>query len=125
MNDPGRATAHLNRSHRLVTGPCRLPSGLSRSAPTLDDVEFGAGGTLVPLGERLGAGSMHVVCTDGSKGTWDASADIAELVARRREEQREANRRLNGGRPTEVVFLDRVDGETERGSGGVLSRRAG
>ena len=54
---------------------------------------------------------MHVVCTDGSKGTWDASADIAELVARRREEQREANRRLNGGHPTEVVFLDRVDGE--------------
>jgi len=109
MNDPGQPP--LTSSD---------PTGWSQGLPTPeralaigahpDDVEFGAGGTLARWA-AAGCRVMHLVCTDGSKGTWDASADIAELVARRREEQREANVRLNRGRPTEVVFLDRVDGE--------------
>ena len=34
----------------------------------------------------------HLVCTDGSKGTWNPDAELAELVATRRDEQREAAR---------------------------------
>ena len=47
----------------------------------------------------------------GSKGTWDATADIAALAARRQLEQRDAARRLSGDRAGEVVFLEYVDGE--------------
>ena len=58
-----------------------------------DDVEFGCGGTLA----KWAAGGCvvhHLVLTDGSKGTWDVRADTSALVARRRDEQREAARRL-------------------------------
>lgn len=75
-----------------------------------DDVEFGAGGTLATWSDA-GCVVHHLVCTDGSKGTWDAAADTAALVARRQEEQREAARRLAGDRAGEVIFLGRVDGE--------------
>ncbi len=56
---------------------------------------------------------VHVVCTDGSRGTWDADADPAALVSLRREEQREASRRLGG--TGDVVFLDWPDGELDSG----------
>jgi LmbE family N-acetylglucosaminyl deacetylase len=75
-----------------------------------DDVEFGAGGTLA----RWAAGGCtvhHLVLTDGSKGTWDVDADIAALIATRRDEQRAAASAL--GATGEVRFLDRVDGELE------------
>ncbi len=75
-----------------------------------DDVEFGCGGTLAKWAMQ-GCVIHHLICTDGSKGTWDASADVAALVAQRRDEQREAARRL-GGRG-EVVFLEQVDGELD------------
>lgn len=75
-----------------------------------DDVEFGAGGTLAKWADA-GCVVHHLVCTDGSKGTWDADADTAELVSRRQGEQREAARRLAGERAGEVFFLGRVDGE--------------
>ena len=52
-----------------------------------DDVEFGAGGTLAKWA-AAGCVVHHLVLTDGSKGTWDASADTVALVARRRDEQR-------------------------------------
>ncbi|MGA1542855.1 MAG: PIG-L deacetylase family protein, partial [Ilumatobacteraceae bacterium] len=73
-----------------------------------DDVEFGCGGTLA---KWAAAGCLihHVVLTDGSKGTWDVNADTSALVARRRDEQREASQRL--GSRGEVVFLDQIDGE--------------
>ena len=75
-----------------------------------DDVEFGAGGT---LGKWAATGCVvhHLVCTDGSKGTWDAGADLDALVARRRDEQREAARRIAGASAGEVRFLGRVDGD--------------
>ena len=53
----------------------------------------------------------HLVLTDGSKGTWDADADTARLVAVRQDEQRAAAQAL-GGRG-EVVFLGQVDGELD------------
>jgi LmbE family N-acetylglucosaminyl deacetylase len=77
-----------------------------------DDVEFGAGGTLAKWA-AAGCIVHHLVCTDGSKGTWDVSADTAALVRRRQDEQREAARRLAGASAGEVVFLGEVDGELD------------
>lgn len=77
-----------------------------------DDVEFGAGGTLAKWADD-GCVVHHLVCTDGSKGTWDVSADLDALVARRQQEQRDAAQRLAGERAGEVRFLGVVDGELE------------
>lgn len=75
-----------------------------------DDVEFGAGATLAKWAAQ-GCTIHHLVCTDGSKGTWDVDADIDALARRRQDEQREAARRLAGDRAGEVRFLGVVDGE--------------
>jgi LmbE family N-acetylglucosaminyl deacetylase len=77
-----------------------------------DDVEFGCGGTLAKWSAD-GCVVHYVVCTDGSKGTWDADADTAALAVRREAEQREAARRLAGDGAGEVRFLRAVDGELE------------
>ena len=77
-----------------------------------DDVEFGCGGTLAKWAAD-GCVVHHLVCTDGSKGTWDADADTTALAARREDEQRDAARRLAGDRAGEVRFLRAVDGELE------------
>ncbi len=77
-----------------------------------DDVEFGCGATLAKWA-AAGCEIHHLVCTDGSKGSWDPEEDVASLVARRRDEQRAASRVLGGdGR---VVFLGWPDGELEAG----------
>src|SRR5256884_8349402 len=52
-----------------------------------DDVEFGCGGTLAKWA-AAGCVVHHLVCTDGSKGTWDPYADTAALVAGREAGQR-------------------------------------
>ncbi len=77
-----------------------------------DDVEFGCGGTLAKWA-AAGCEIRHLVCTDGSKGSWDPDEDVGALVATRREEQREASRALGGS--GEVVFLGWPDGELEAG----------
>lgn len=77
-----------------------------------DDIEFGAGATLA----KWAAGGCEVsllICTDGSKGTWDAAADLRALVEQRQQEQRSAAREL--GATGEVVFLGHVDGELASG----------
>jgi LmbE family N-acetylglucosaminyl deacetylase len=81
-----------------------------------DDIDFGCGGTLAKWA-AAGCAVSELVLTDGSKGSWDPTADRAALVALRREEQRAAAAALGAG---EVVFLDHVDGEL--GSG--LAERA-
>ncbi|MCB0977028.1 MAG: PIG-L family deacetylase [Acidimicrobiales bacterium] len=73
-----------------------------------DDVEFGAGATLAKWA-AAGCEVSIVVCTDGSKGTWDPEADTAELVRTRRREARAAADAL--GATGEVRFLHAVDGE--------------
>ncbi len=90
--------------------PAAVAGDLSRNLPTPasalavgahpDDVEFGAGGTLAKWATG-GCVIHHLVCTDGSKGTWNPDADTTALIAVRRDEQREAARRLARG--------DRVD----------------
>lgn len=75
-----------------------------------DDIEFQAGATLA----RWAAAGCEVsllICTDGSKGTWDPDADLAALVATRQAEARDAAKAL--GATGEVVFLGATDGELE------------
>ncbi len=77
-----------------------------------DDIEFGAGATLAKWA-AAGCQLFHVVCTDGSKGSWDPRQDQAELVAARQDEQRAASRALGG--TGECIFLGWRDGELESG----------
>lgn len=105
-NDPGQPSPSpgpVISSVDLVTPSVAVAIGAHP-----DDVEFGCGGTLAKWA-AAGCTIHHVVLTDGSKGTWDVDADTTALVARRRDEQREAARRL--GSRGEVVFLDQIDGE--------------
>lgn len=77
-----------------------------------DDIEFGCGATLAKWA-AAGCEVSHLVCTDGSKGTWDPDQDTDELVVLRQQEQRDAARAL--GARGEVVFLGYTDGELESG----------
>ena len=72
-----------------------------------DDIEFGCAATLAKWADA-GAEVHLCVCTDGSKGTWDAHADLGALVARREDEQRDAAKIIGA---IDVRFLRRVDGE--------------
>ncbi len=77
-----------------------------------DDVDFGCGGTLAKWA-AAGCRVHYLVCTDGSKGSWDPAQDPQELIRTRQEEQRGASRALGGeGR---VTFLGRIDGELDSG----------
>ena len=77
-----------------------------------DDVEFGCGGTLAKWA-AAGCEIFHLVCTDGSKGSWNPDDDAATLVATRQAEQRAASVALGG--TGSVVFLGWRDGELESG----------
>ncbi len=77
-----------------------------------DDIEFGCGATLAKWA-AAGCAVFLLICTDGSKGTWDPSEDPARLVARRQSEQRAAARAL--GAADDVTFLGWPDGELEAG----------
>ncbi len=77
-----------------------------------DDAEFQAGATLAKWA-AAGAEVSYLVCTDGSKGTWDPHVDQAKLVVTREAEQRAAAEAL--GATGEVVFLGWPDGELESG----------
>lgn len=73
-----------------------------------DDVDFGCGATLAKWAAD-GCEVSVLVCTDGSKGTWDPTTDEALLVTTRQREQRAAAKAL--GATGEVVFLGWPDGE--------------
>ena len=89
-----------------------VPSSALAIGAHPDDVEFGCGATLAKWAVA-GCTIHHLVCTDGSKGTWDANADPVALASRRQEEQRAAARRLAGPAAGEVRFLGYVDGELD------------
>lgn len=91
----------------LATPGCALAVGAHP-----DDVEFGCGATLAKWA-AAGCRIWHLVCTDGAKGSWDPSEDVATLVQIRQEEQRAASRALGGD--GDVVFLGWPDGELEPG----------
>ncbi len=96
--------------------PVPVPTSALAIAAHPDDVEFQAGATLAKWA-AAGCVVHHLILTDGSKGTWDAHADTAALIATRQVEQRAAARAL--GATGEVVFGGAVDGELEA----TLSRR--
>jgi LmbE family N-acetylglucosaminyl deacetylase len=110
-NEPGQpatdTTDALSASVDLA-----VPSSALAIGAHPDDVEFGAGGTLAKWA-AAGCRVHHLVCTDGSKGTWDVDADTVALVARRQDEQRAAARQLSGANTGEVIFLGHVDGELD------------
>ncbi|MEV5778343.1 PIG-L deacetylase family protein [Streptomyces antimycoticus] len=97
----------------------RTSAGLPTPARALavgahpDDVEYGSGGTLAKWAAS-GTEIHAVICTDGSKGSWDPSTDPVQLTARRQAEQRAAMKTL-GGSPENVAFLGWPDGELEAG----------
>ncbi len=114
-NDPGQPI-HPSRDVSTVawTHDLATPSSALAIGAHPDDVEFGCGGVLAKWAAD-GCTIHHLVCTDGSKGTWDAEADVVALAARRQVEQREAAARLGGPHAGEVRFLGHVDGELESG----------
>lgn len=73
-----------------------------------DDIEFQCGATFAKWA-AAGCELHHLLCTDGSKGSWDPTADTAALVATRVREQRAAADAL--GSTGSVRFLGAVDGE--------------
>ena len=77
-----------------------------------DDVDFGCGGTLAKWA-AAGCEVHYLVCTDGSKGSWNPGQDRAELIRLRQEEQRHASRTIGGG--GRVTFLGEIDGELDSG----------
>ena len=109
-NEPGQPMPSGEPGATDVTFELDVPATALAIGAHPDDVEFGSGGTLA----KWAAGGClvhHLVLTDGSKGTWDAHADIAELARRREDEQCEAARRVGGDNAGSVAFLRYVDGE--------------
>lgn len=102
--------------------PADVAAAYSRDLPTPrvalaigahpDDIEFGCGATLAKWAAD-GCTIHHLVCTDGSKGTWDPWADKVALAERRQIEQCEAARRLAGDQAGVCGFLEYVDGELD------------
>lgn len=108
------STAPIDSGRPAVTVAVNLPvpeRALAIGAHP-DDVEFGCGATLAKWASA-GCVINHLICTDGSKGTWDPSQDPSELVVQRQGEQRRAATAL--GSTGEVVFLGWTDGELESG----------
>lgn len=95
----------LGRNHE----PLGLPARALAIGAHPDDIEFGCGGTLAGWA-AAGCEVTMVVVTDGSKGSWDAAQDPAELALQRAAEQEAAAATLGAAR---VVRLDYVDGELE------------
>jgi LmbE family N-acetylglucosaminyl deacetylase len=91
-----------------LSNDLRRPARALAVAAHPDDVEFGCGGTLAKWAAG-GTTITHLVCTDGSKGSWDPDEPVGELVATRQDEQRAAARALGGS--GDVVFLGYPDGE--------------
>ena len=90
------------------------PSSALAIAAHPDDVEFGCGGTLAKWSAE-GCVVHHLICTDGSKGSWDPHEDPLALVAQRQDEQRAAASAL--GAAGTVTFLGHTDGELQSGLG--------
>jgi LmbE family N-acetylglucosaminyl deacetylase len=109
-NEPGQPAFRPAPGPAAWTTDIPIPTSALAIGAHPDDVEFGCGATLAKWA-AAGCTIHHLVCTDGSKGTWDARADLPALILRRQDEQREAARRLAGPLAGDVRFLDHVDGE--------------
>lgn len=109
-NEPGQPSSGQKSSASTNLQPPRIALAIGAHP---DDIEFGCGATLAKWA-ATGTEIHHVICTDGSKGTWNADADIDALIITRQREQIEAATRLSGVQQTDRVhFLGHVDGELE------------
>jgi len=95
--------------HGPVTVNWRRPRRAMAVGAHPDDIEFGCGATLAKWAAK-GTDLCHVVLTDGARGSWDPDQAPEALAARRQGEQRAAACVL-AGRPSQVRFLERPDGE--------------
>ncbi len=111
-NEPGQPLNATSPATLTTTTDLPTPTSALAIGAHPDDVEFGCGGLLAKWAAD-GCIVHHLVCTDGSKGTWDPDVDVAALAMRRQDEQREAARRLAGDNAGEVRFLGRIDGELD------------
>lgn len=109
-NDPGQPPVAPHQTETSPSSNLEVPKVALAIGAHPDDVEFGCGGTLAKWAE-LGCEIHHFVMTDGSKGTWDPTADTQLLIERRRNEQIDAHERLGGRGGDYVHWLGRVDGE--------------
>lgn len=110
-NEPGQPpVAGVNNDVSSWTRNIATPRRVLAVGAHPDDIEFGCGGTLAKWASA-GCIVHHAVFTDGSKGTWNAKADIEALVVTRQSEQRDAAYRL--GATGSVTFLHAIDGELE------------
>lgn len=105
-NDPGQPPV----TAATFTSNLATPSVVLAIGAHPDDIEFGCGGTLAKW-STAGSVVHYLVCTDGSKGTWNPDADIAALIRDRQQEQRAAAHAI--GATGTVNFLGYVDGELE------------
>ena len=105
-NEPGQPPV----ASSTFTSNLPTPSIVLAIGAHPDDIEFGCGGTLAKWAQA-GATIHYLVCTDGSKGTWNPDADIATLISDRQREQRTAAQAV--GATGTVNFLGYVDGELE------------
>lgn len=96
----------------MVTANLEIPGRALAIGAHADDIEFGCGATLAKWSAQ-GCEIVHLVCTDGSKGSWDPEVDPAELVVVRRREAIEAAKRI--GSSGQVIFLGWPDGELDSG----------
>lgn len=101
---PGGVGSVGARGHSLDIDP---PERVLAVGAHPDDIEFQAGATIAKW-VRHGSQVHLAVLTDGSKGTWDPTADTAAIAARRREEQQASAVQLG---VTAVHFIDQIDGE--------------
>ena len=116
-NEPGQPSVTMPADEPTFSANRPTPASALAIGAHPDDVEFGCGGLLAKWAAD-GCVIHHLVCTDGSKGTWDPDADIVALAARRQVEQRAAAARLAAGHlgsVGEVRFLEYVDGELDSG----------
>ncbi|MBI2169145.1 MAG: PIG-L family deacetylase [Actinobacteria bacterium] len=94
-----------------MTGALPTPKGVLAIGAHPDDVEFGCAATLARwTGD--GAEAHLLILTDGAKGSWEPSEDVAALIETRKREAQEAAGVLGA---VAVHFLDAVDGELESG----------
>jgi LmbE family N-acetylglucosaminyl deacetylase len=96
----------------VVTEELRVPGVALAIGAHPDDIEFGCGATVAKWAQA-GAEIHLLILTDGSKGSWDESDDLAALIAVRKEEAQAAADQLGA---SSVAFLDLVDGELESGA---------
>ena len=111
-NEPGQPPLAPRTFTHTFTHNLGVPASALAIGAHPDDVEFGCGATLAKWADA-GCVVHHLICTDGSKGTWNPDADIAELAAQRQVEQRRAAGVLAGDCAGTVTFLGHVDGELQ------------